>query len=476
MPPASSLCPSLGGAPRLAYYPPAMLADLVITSRRIVTPHDVISGAVVVMDGMIAEVVRDGDGPDARERLNAGDAAVLPGAVDTHVHVNEPGRTEWEGFESATRAAAAGGVTTIVDMPLNSVPVTTTVAALDAKAKAAKGCSLVDYGFWGGVVPGNAGDLRALVEAGVLGFKCFLVPSGIDEFPHVDERSLHHAMAILADFDTVLLVHAELPSPIEHTTRATEGADPRAYSTYLATRPPDSELDAIDLLIRLSGETGSATHVVHLSAADGATAIASARREGVSISVETCPHYLTFAVEDIAAGATAFKCTPPIRDAANRERLWQALRDDTIHMIASDHSPAPPELKHLDSGDFLCAWGGIASLQVALAATWTGAKSRGHTLGDLARWTAERPAALAGLGDRKGRIAVGYDGDLVLWDAEARFVVDANRLHHRHPVTPYAGWPLQGVVRHTFVRGVHVYDEGAFADARLGRRLTRGRS
>jgi allantoinase len=443
-----------------------MSADLVITSRRIVTPTGMVHGAVVVTDGVISEVAADSDGPDARRRVDAGDAAVLPGVVDTHVHVNEPGRTEWEGFETATRAAAAGGITTIVDMPLNSVPVTTTVDALRAKARAADGRARVDYGFWGGVVPGNTSDLRPLVAAGALGFKCFLVPSGIDEFAHVDRRVLREAMPILADLGVVLLAHAELPGPIERAGRTLASGDPRRYATFLTSRPPAAELEAIDLLLGLSRETGCPVHIVHLSAADGATRIAAARAADVRATVETCPHYLTFAAEEIPDGATVFKCAPPIREAANREALWRALADDTIHLVASDHSPAVPDLKCLDAGDFMRAWGGVASLQLSLPATWTAARDRGHTPADVARWMAERPAALAGLGRHKGRIAAGYDADLVILDPDARFTVDAGRLHHRHPVTPYDGRPLHGVVRRTFVRGVCVFDDGVFAPSR----------
>jgi allantoinase len=435
-----------------------------------VTPQGEGPGAVVVENGVITAVVPLDDAPPASSRVDTGDAALLPGVVDTHVHVNEPGRTEWEGFETATRSAAAGGVTTIVDMPLNSIPVTTTVASLAAKTGAAAGVALVDYGCWGGVVPGNLDDLGPLVNAGVLGFKCFLVPSGIDEFPAVAERDLVPAMRRLAGLGAVLLVHAELPGLIERA--GTMAGDPRRYATWLASRPAEAELTAIDLVLRLSQETGCRVHIVHLSCAGALERIATAKRRGVPVTVETCPHYLTFAAEDIPDGATAFKCAPPLRERANRERLWDGLERGIIDLVASDHSPAPPALKCLDSGNFLHAWGGIASLELALAAVWTGARARGHTLGDLARWLCAGPARLAGLG-RKGAIAPGYDADFAEFLPDAKRIVDQSRLHQRHPITPYAGLVLEGEVRRTFVRGSCVYDNGRFAEKAAGRWLQR---
>ena len=448
-------------------------ADLVVTGARVVTPTGERPGAVVVRDGRIAEVVAPERAPAAARRVDAESALILPGLVDTHVHVNDPGRTDWEGWATAARAAAAGGVTTLVDMPLNSIPATTSVAALQAKARAATGQSLVDYGFWGGVVPGNQDDLHALLDAGVLGFKCFLVPSGVDEFAHVTERELRPAMQSLAERDAVLLAHCELPGPIERATAAARG-DPRRYATWLATRPPEAELEAIDLLLALARDTGCRVHVVHLATAAGLELVAAARAAGVRVSVETCPHYLTFAAEEIADGATAFKCAPPIRDRANRERLWAGLRGGAIDLVATDHSPAPPGLKCLESGNFLSAWGGVASLEVALAALWTGARGRGATPVDLARWLCEGPARLARL-DRKGRIAPGCDADLVVFDPDATFTVDAARLHQRHKVTPYEGLTLAGMVRQTFVRGTLVYEDGRFRGPVAGQWLQGGK-
>lgn len=438
-----------------------MKPDLVVSSGRVVTPDGERPGAVVVARGRITAIVPPGEAPSAGETVDVGGAALLPGVVDSHVHVNEPGRTEWEGFATATRAAAAGGVTTIVDMPLNSVPPTTTVGALEAKAGAAAGQAVVDYACWGGAVPENLEDLEPLSRAGVLGFKCFLVPSGVDEFSHVSEGELVVTMRRLAELDQVLLAHAELPGPIAEAEAGGAGADPRRYATWLAARPRAAELEAIDLLLLLSLETGCRVHIVHLSCAAALDRIDNARRAGARVTVETCPHYLTFAAEDIPDGRTAFKCAPPVRERENRERLWQGLARGGIDLVASDHSPALPALKHLDTGDFLAAWGGIASLELSLAATWTGARARGHGLPALARWLAQGPAHLAGL-NRKGRIAPGYDADLVVFDPNDEWTVDPGRLHQRHPVTPYAGLALRGKVLRTFLRGTCVYEEGRF--------------
>lgn len=434
-----------------------MKADLVVSSGRVVTPEGERPAAVVVTRGRIIAVVPPREAPSAAATVDVGTAALLPGIVDTHVHINEPGRTEWEGFATATQAAAAGGVTTVVDMPLNSLPATTTVPALEVKARAAAGHALVDYGFWGGAVPENLEDLEPLARAGVLGFKCFLVPSGVDEFRHMTEADLVRVMRRLAGLDRVLLVHAELPGPIAAVAPA--GGDPRRYAAWLRARPRAAELEAIDLLLLLSLETGCRVHIVHLSCAAALERIENARRSGARVTVETCPHYLTFAAEEIPDGGTAFKCAPPVRERENREHLWNGLERGLIDLVASDHSPAPPALKHLETGDFLAAWGGIASLELALAATWTGARARGHGLPALARWLAQGPAHLAGL-RHKGRLAPGCDADLVAFDPDVEWTVDPARLHQRHPVTPYAGLALRGKVLRTYLRGSCVYVEG----------------
>ena len=428
---------------------------------------------MVVTEGRITAVLARDAAPAAHASCDAGPAAVLPGIVDTHVHLNEPGRTDWEGFATGTRAAAAGGVTTVVDMPLNSIPVTTNVVALRRKAAAAHGVAIVDYGFWGGVIPGNSADLPALLDAGALGFKVFLVPSGIDEFPMTPPDELAVAMARIAEHDAVLLVHAEAPELIDQATRAATG-DPRRYRTWLASRPVAAELAAIDRMVHLSAQTGCRVHIVHLACVEGIARVVSARKRGVRVTVETCPHYLSFAAEDVPDGGTAFKCAPPIRERSHRDGLWQGLARGDIDLVASDHSPSPPALKCFDSGSFLAAWGGIASLEIVLAAVWTQAQHRGHGLTDVARWMSRHPALLAGL-SRKGRIEPGCDADLVVFDPDQPWTVDPGVLRQRHPLTPYAGLALRGRVLRTFVRGMCVYDGDRFAEPARGRWLTRER-
>lgn len=433
-------------------------------------PDGVRAATVVVRDGKIAGIEDYGARPVGVPTWDVGQHVVLPGLVDTHVHINDPGRADWEGFEHATRAAAAGGITTVVDMPLNSIPPTTTIGGLEAKRAAASGRCHVDVFFWGGVVPGNTPDLERLARAGVLGFKCFLSPSGVDEFPHVDEDDLREAMPVVASLNLPLLAHAELPSLLREPAPLEGSAtiDPRRHATWLATRPDASEVAAIELLGRLAAEHGTAVHIVHLSSADGLEAIAQARRAGARISVETCPHYLTLTDEEIADGATACKCAPPIRSRLNRERLWAALAYGDIDFVASDHSPAPPSSKRLDDGNFLEAWGGIASVQLGLALTWQGAAARGLGLERVARWLAAAPTQLAGLSRTKGSIAVGRDADLVVFDPDAEWTVDARKLYHRHLVTPYDGRSVRGRVITTLVRGVMVFDDGSITASVVG--------
>lgn len=456
--------------------------SLEIRSRRVVTPEGVLDAVVTVDHGRIEAVTPAGHARSAPHTLDVGDLVLLPGLVDTHVHVNEPGRTEWEGWATASAAALAGGITTIVDMPLNSIPATVNVAALEEKARAAAASSRVDYGFWGGVVPGNGSELEPLARAGVLGFKCFLAPSGVPEFAHVGERDLREAMPILARLRLPLLTHAEDPAALEEAGGAVAlrpgdrvpAPDPRRYATWLASRPREAERRAIRMLIALAAETGCATHIVHLADAGALADLRAARARGVPITVETCPHYLTFAAEEIADGATHFKCAPPIREAENRERLWAALAAGDIDLVATDHSPCPPALRQLERGDFMAAWGGITSLEAALAAVWTGARVHGHGPEAIARWMSAAPARLAGLGARKGAIAPGHDADLVVWDPDESWLVEPTKLRQRHPVTPYAGRTLHGRVREVFVRGRRVFDAerglmGEPAEARLMR-------
>ncbi|MEJ7811468.1 MAG: allantoinase AllB [Gemmatimonadaceae bacterium] len=453
---------------------PATPPDLVVRARRVVTLAGTRPASVHVTGGVITAVAGYDDVPAGARIAEGGDAVLLPGLVDTHVHMNEPGRAEWEGFRTGTRAAAAGGVTTLLDMPLNSVPATTSLRALQAKQAAAASQCSVDVGFLGGVVPGNEGELRALWDGGVFAFKCFLVPSGVEEFPHVTERDLRSAMPVLAELGATLMVHAELPGPIDGAQR-TRAGDPRSYVEYLWSRPRAAEHEAIALTLRLCREFGTRIHIVHLASADALPMLRDARADGLPVTVETCPHYLSFAAEEIRYGATAFKCAPPIRERENRERLWRALGERDIDMIASDHSPAPPELKCLESGDFTRAWGGIASLQLGLAAVWTCARERGYDVGDVARWMSTTPARLTGLGGRKGAIAAGRDADLALWNPDAKWTVDPARLHHRHPVTPYAGLTLRGLVRATWLRGTRIFHEGEVAEPASGTLIGRTR-
>jgi allantoinase len=418
----------------------------------------------VLLDGERIEAVLDRDAPVTadREIVLAADEVLLPGLVDTHVHVNEPGRTEWEGFASATRAAAAGGVTTLIDMPLNSLPPTVDAAALAIKRKAADGQCSVDVGFWGGAVPGNLADLAPLHEAGVFGFKCFLLPSGVDEFPPLDRAGLAAALAEVAAMGALMIVHAEDPGLVTD-------AHGRRYADFLASRPRAAEDTAIAGLLELAEQTGARVHVLHLSSADALPMIARAKAAGLPVTAETCPHYLALTAEEVPDGDTRFKCCPPVREEGNRDALWQGLADGTIDAVVSDHSPSTADLKRLDSGDFGEAWGGIASLQLGLPVVWTEARRRGHELADVLTWMSARTAALAGLRG-KGGIAAGADADLVVFAPDESFTVDVDRLHHRNPITPYAGRTLTGVVRSTWLRGELI---DMAADPR-GRLLTRG--
>jgi allantoinase len=419
--------------------------SLVVRARRVVLPDGERAAAVHTENGRITAVTDFDDVPASAVTL-AHDEVLLPGLVDSHVHVNEPGRTEWEGFASATRAAIAGGITTIVDMPLNSVPATTTVDALHVKREVAKGQVAADVAFWGGAVPGNIDQLRPLHEAGVVGFKCFLLDSGVPEFPPLDDAGLRAALAELAGFDGLLIAHAEDADVI---AAAPQPSGP-SYAEFLASRPVAAEESAIGTLVAAARATGARVHVVHLAAADALPVLRAAKADGVRITVETCPHYLTFAAEEVADGATSFKCCPPIRETEHREALWRALADGDIDLVVSDHSPCTPDLKRLDDGDFGAAWGGIASLQVALPVVWSGARDRGIGLDRVVRWMAEGPARLAAL-STKGAIAVGKDADLVVFAPDERFTV--GHLEHRNPLTPYAGRELHGVVRRTWLRG-----------------------
>jgi allantoinase len=442
------------------------MLDLVFRARRVITVVGEVSRSIGIKDGRVVAIEPfDADVEAAQERILGEDVVLMPGLVDTHVHINEPGRTEWEGFETATRAAAAGGVTTVIDMPLNSIPPTTTVEALEIKRKAAEGAVWVDTGFWGGAVPDNLDDLRPLHDAGVFGFKCFLLHSGVDEFPHLNTEQMERALERMHDFGALMIVHAENSQAIDRAP----SAKGERYQRFLASRPRGAENVAIAEVIEAARYTRARVHILHLSSSDALPMLASARREGVLVTVETCPHYLSFSAESVPDGATQFKCCPPIRESANREQLWAGLRDGVIDMIVTDHSPSTPELKRFDIGDFGVAWGGIASLQLGLRAVWSQARVHGFTLVDVAEWMSARTAQLAGL-SRKGRIALGYDADLCLFAPDEAEVVSAATLEHRHPVTPYDGMALAGVVRETWLRGTRIDLDGR----PQGRLLTRG--
>ncbi|MBM4369496.1 MAG: allantoinase AllB [Deltaproteobacteria bacterium] len=433
---------------------------LTLSSSRVLVEGRLVPATLEVEEGRVCRV--------AEGRVEGEDVSplvLMPALVDAHVHINEPGRTEWEGFATATRAAAAGGVATLVDMPLNSIPVTTTLDALHRKASAAAGQLAVDVAFWGGVVPGNAAELAPMAAAGARGFKCFLCHSGIDDFPRSTEADLRPAMSILREADRPLLVHAELESELRQ-----DDADPRAYATYLHSRPKEWEDRAVAMIVNLVRETGCRAHIVHLSSSTALPILRAARAEGLPITAETCPHYLCLRAEEVSDGDTTYKCAPPIREDANRAALWAALAEGVIDFVVSDHSPCTPALKRLDTGNFLDAWGGIASLQLGLRAVWTEAAARGHDVATISRWMTAGPAALAGLRDR-GRIAPGFRADLVAWDPDGAEVVDVARLFHRHPLTPYRDRRLRGRVAATWLAGERVYDGDNIVGPPRGRPL-----
>ncbi|KAK2835976.1 hypothetical protein Q5P01_016460 [Channa striata] len=440
-----------------------------VRSERVVTGNGVRPAVIVMKDGKIHEIVSGSrfSGDVGCEVLDVGDSVVMPGVVDCHVHVNEPGRTTWEGFWTGTRAAAAGGVTTIVDMPLNSIPPTTTLSNFREKQQEATGKCFVDTAFWGGVIPGNQLELRPMIQAGVAGFKCFLIHSGVEEFPHVTDVDLHAAMKQLQGTGSVLLFHAEVDvlQPTEET------GDPCQYSTFLQSRPDVMEIEAIRLVADLCLQYQVRCHIVHLSSAKALKLIQKARQAGAPLTVETTHHYLSLCAENIRAGATQFKCCPPIRGSENQEQLWSALKAGQIDMVVSDHSPCTPDLKKLNSGDFTQAWGGISSLQFGLPLFWSSASKRGFELSDVVRLLSQKPAQLCGLDNQKGSLTPGYDADLVIWDPERQFEVEEKSIHHKNKLTPYLGITLQGVVCATILRGQLVYRQGSFCPEPLGKHL-----
>ena len=442
-------------------------------SRRVVTPHGIKAAAVLVQDGRILDVVATNQLPEQISVRDFGKAAILPGLVDSHIHINEPGRTEWEGFRTATRAAAAGGYTLLVDMPLNCLPATTTVAALEAKRNAASGQCHVDWMAWGGVVSDNQEHIEGLAAAGVPGFKCFLIHPGIDGFTMVNERELRAALPHLARTGLPLLVHAELAGPLDEATERLSKADWSKYATYLQSRPDEAELSAIQLMISLCREYRFRLHVVHLATSQALDTLRAAKSEGLPVSAETCPHYLHLTSEKIPDGQTLFKCAPPVRSRENCEQLWQGLQEGVIDLVATDHSPCPPEMKRLGERNFRTAWGGISSLSLALPVMWTEANGRGFTLIDIARWMAEGPARLAACESQKGRIAKNLDADFVVFEPETEFTATEDRLFYRHCVSPYLGEKLCGVVKATYLRGSCVFGDGDFPGEPIGREFRR---
>jgi allantoinase len=413
-----------------------------------------IQPATIVIEGAAIKNVQIGEFANLHIDTDYGDKIIMPGVIDPHVHINEPGRTDWEGFDTATRSALAGGITTLVDMPLNSSPVTTTTQAFDEKLKAARKNAHCNLGFWGGLIPGNEKEIQPLIDKGVLGFKAFLVPSGIDEFPNVGERELRKCIPIIAGAGLPLLVHCELTDNSPFSI-----LNPQSYSEYLNSRPKSWEDNAIALMIKLCEEYNCRVHIVHLSSADSIAQIQRAKEKGLPLTVETCPHYLHFNAEDIPDGHTEYKCAPPIREKENRERLWKALKEGVIDFVATDHSPAPPELKELLTGDLFKAWGGIASLQLSLPVLWTAAKERAFTISDIAKWLCEMPARLPGLDKNKGKLEAGFDADLVVWDPEKSFKVTPEILNHRHKITPYMNQTLNGVVEQVYLAGEKLFEQ-----------------
>ncbi|WP_158943793.1 allantoinase AllB [Granulicella sp. S190] len=440
-------------------------------SKRIVTPHGTQPGALLVEEGKILGICQPSEVPVDAVLHDCGGDALLPGLVDTHVHINQPGRTEWEGFRTATRAAAAGGYTTLIDMPLNCLPETTTVAALEEKRHSAAGECFVDWAPWGGAVADNQQHILPLAQAGVLGFKCFLIYPGCDGFTMIDQQQLEAALPSISQSGLPLLVHAELAGPIDAATQSLTQADWRRYETYLASRPDEAELQAVRLMIRLCRQYSFRLHIVHLSTALALSQLKAARKEGLPITVETCPHYLHFAAEEIPDGATLLKCAPPIRSKENQCGLWRGLVDGTIDMIVTDHSPCPPAMKREETGRFDQAWGGIASLSLALSVIHTDCLHRSHTLDDITRWMSSAPAALAGLASQAGALQRGREANFIRFDTEAKFTVTLDKLHYRHAISPYAGETLRGAVKATYLRGEPVYHEGHFAQTPSGREV-----
>ena len=445
-----------------------------LKSKNVIVDGEMRPAAIEVKGDLIYDIL-DYEHVFDCEIKDFGEQVIMPGLVDSHVHINEPGRTEWEGFNTATQAAAAGGITALVDMPLNCIPVTTTKAAFQEKLDSVDDKLWVDCGFWGGVVPQNIDDLDELLNAGVLGVKSFLIDSGIEEFPPVEAKDMRAAMPILAKHDVPYLIHAELDCGGYNDVHIT-----KKYNSFLASRPKSWENDAISLMVDMARESkekgdNCKVHIVHLSSDEALETIAQAKQEGLRFTAETCPHYLTIASENIPDGKTLFKCCPPIRENKNREHLWQAIADGRLDFIVSDHSPCTPELKHIDTGDIEKAWGGISALQFGISLIWTEAKQRGFSLVDIVRLMSTETAKFAGLDSVKGEIKIGKHADFLVFDPNAEFTITNEMIKHRHNITPYAGRKVTGQVQHTFVRGHHVYQQDEFLNTPIGRPLLKGK-
>ena len=447
------------------------MSNIAIHSNKTVTPQGLKACYVLLSGGIITDVTDALPQGFAGVLIDVENKVLMPGVIDPHVHINEPGRTNWEGFNTATKAAIAGGITTLVDMPLNASPVTTTVKAFKEKLAVTKNQLHTNCGFWGGIIPGNHHKIEGLIKSGVLGFKAFLTPSGIDEFPNATEADLRKAMPIIASHGLPLLVHCELSEPMTFYHQPSTVDSRRLYSNYLASRPKRWEDEAIAMMIRLCEEFNCRTHIVHLSSANSIAQIAKAKQKGLPLTVETGQHYLYFNAEDIPDGRTEYKCAPPIREAANNEQLWQALKDGIVDFVATDHSPAPPDLKQMETGDFMKAWGGISSIQFALPVLWTGAKKINATLTDIVKWLCENPAKLIGKENTKGKIEKNFDADLIVWDDEKTFVVTEGVIHHKHKITPYLNEILTGVVTQTWLAGEKVFEDGIFLHLNKGKLL-----
>lgn len=440
------------------------MIEIAISSNKVVTPEGVKRAVILIGNSKILDLVDDIPSGDF-EIVDAGDNVLMPAIIDPHVHINEPGRTDWEGFNTATRSAVSGGIGTLIDMPLNSSPVTTNVAAFQRKLQAASNSGIhCNCGFWGGIIPGNENEIENLIQAGVRGFKAFLIHSGIDEFPNVNEKDLMKVMPVLASYNLPLLVHCELQSPHDNA-----GFNPvTSYAAYANSHPAEWEINAVRLMIDLCRSYNCRTHVVHVSSSETARLIRKAKEDELPITAETAQHYLYFDSAMIDDGRTEFKCAPPIRDKRNQESLWEALSEGTLDFVATDHSPAPPNLKQLDSGNFKKAWGGISSLQFALPALWTRARDRGFTEADVCQWLSSNPSFICGLSHRKGFLKKGYDADLVIWDPTQTFIVKEEQVHHKHKVTPYLGEELYGVVKQTWLAGKKIYADGKFLNLNEG--------